>query len=1784
MFHHQLHEYDEDEDETEQGAEEQQQTFSPLHQQPPEFDEATQISELLHDFSTSPPPPPDSLHRLRSLSTRLFRLLDPAYECSAAVPPPHIHSLLQYRDRHRGSSEQSSIVELLPLLLHHIRHATTAATHSPPAAPHVVVTPTAEPPSLPSPSATDHAAPVTAEWDVAGCLSTFLSLQWSLCCLPGLCRLCASLSLSTSHVRQLQASIHRSIMRARTRPAQLLTLFTSSHSVTNDDDSIPVIQSLLALIRRYHTTDISLPAAVSSATAADTDTVRNSPISASELPSLSWLSLLHLMLSQRSSSATTATSLYLLDNNMQHSPALCSYILAQTTCIIEEQLLPTLDHLHLVLLLLMARDEDYRTRCFQLLTQLTQTQLSRSLPNETTDGLATASVPQYSSRAPLVSFTTVLDTACPTIQLWSAAIRVAAVERVPVTSQFALHLLKKHSSSASLLSIGFHIFHLLFISYEHARAGVLDVVLSNICRSSLSLPQRHLFASLLSHLILSSLPSQLSKLHSMVDAFLHNLILLPLPLALHTLLALLPVFIPSVAQLSSAPLDSLHTYLRKWLLHPSREYDVLALSGCLWLLGRWSGWEAEEKGLCKLLEEGLARQTEEGRGWLACRLHQLITHHPPSSTNSLPLSLSAPSSSSNSSLSSLLLQATTRLSSSALSHLRSYLYSRLIVYISKPNSTAHNKPSKWNIVVEHHRLSVAACFRAEWAAVTVDDEEDEDHGNELLRQRREVRVKDRRAGRSKLRKNQVDMEPSTQQENQRCAVLRDPIPLYLLCAWDSLQAEASLPLPSSSSSSFSSLSTLSSSPGTVAIVSLLFSLLDQFLDCALFLPLICNDLPSKSDSALTPTTAALPITERQRWSLLQALCGVLCRITFEDTSRWRRESKAAVEAADKASAASKPVPLSTWTFTSQRPVAAAIVPTEEGKVSAADKNDQLSASLYALLSSLSSSCPIPLPLSCEASSCFYFLEQAAFLQLLLDCSPSSSSPTPSPVSATLNPSSLLSPSLLIDLLSEYSRSISISSSASRVQEKRREPALSLVAIAHTLKLVTTQIPSMLGKAPPTTSSAFESLPATQWIPSLTPTRDPISATVVLSAIYDVFSASLGINGRAINEVSLLSSSPLMISPPSVLGTAVFTSAKQLAALFKLASSTHSATLSSPAWLRATAVYEQPGQYRDEVWTVRLHALLAIKLVLTEQREQASQLCDALFGNRAQPGQRVDGCVLLALLLVRCFHVELEQRMTVTLAHAYIDLVQTLHSLASASEHDVPASLSPSLRLTDTLLHSINEDPELLTADYRLTRKVYTHILSSMQGDSDRERAMSLVQQLISRMMADESQAATERKEREKRTGNSPSRTWLAKRSRRRKREEADNDEHDADGSDDSEFDDDGERRRERFLSRFSRSAVMEAEEARDEERRDKQEMKMKRSRKAVLGTIVRHVTRELSDVRQHWKLSKQARKQATQSPLAELWSRAQAACVFLSQSLSVMSLLTSSTLSSLLDYSFASSASQLPSERPSLALHSPTLAALLEWCRCTLELLHTIDSQLSLHTSDVLPLLLDSNVVDETVATQSVGDGSSTSFGYVVQLPSCSVSSADALLLLIGHMVHVLYSTAASSTVASFLSAAASESVKAIDAKLAIERCRAAALATTNLIARIVKRDASQLRCDEKCDQDDEREAMHNSDEQSSGTGSISRLSGGTSNAVTSQLPRLLSSLQSQLRAGGRNARVRDTLPSKAEAAGRKRPRGGAVLRSRNRVVDALLREEGERGDSYMDLDGFLVADDEEID
>ena len=307
--------------------------------------------------------------------------------------------------------------------------------------------------------------------------------------------------------------------------------------------------------------------------------------------------------------------------------------------------------------------------------------------------------------------------------------------------------------------------------------------------------------------------------------------------------------------------------------------------------------------------------------------------------------------------------------------------------------------------------------------------------------------------------------------------------------------------------------------------------------------------------------------------------------------------------------------------------------------------------------------------------------------------------------------------------------------------------------------------------------------------------------------------------------------------------------------------------------------------------------------------------------------------------------------------------------------------------------------------------------------------------------------------------------------------------------------------------------------------------------------------------------------------------------MFLSQSLSVLSFLTSSTLSSLLDYSFAPSASQLPSERPSLALHSSTITSLLEWCRCTLQLLHTIDSQLTEQTSDTAGSVLSgSSVVEEPIQLQPPQH----SFEYVAQLATCSLSSCGGLVMLVQHMLRVLMSSAEPASITSFLATAVSESVKAIDAKLAVERCRVAALATISSIIRLGKRQAhTEQTGGADTDGKDGEEFSQESDVQTEQSSSGSSLPAADL-PVTTHLLSVLSSIKRELRAGSRSGRVRDdsdeTSRGRPDTAVRKRRRGGAVLRSRNRVVDALLQEEGERGDSYMDLDGFLVADDEDID
>ena len=273
----------------------------------------------------------------------------------------------------------------------------------------------------------------------------------------------------------------------------------------------------------------------------------------------------------------------------------------------------------------------------------------------------------------------ILDTSSPTVHCSGRPLYVSPGWSVcPSRHSSRLHLLKKHSSDRPrCYRLPFHVFHLLFVSFEAARAGVFDVVLSirlSLVAVAASTPLVRL-TPLAPRTLIAAVAAQQTARHG------RRLLTQPHPAAATTRTAHTA---GDFCRCSCRPWLSCRLHrstrytriLRKWLLHPSREYDVLALSGCLWLLGRWGGWEAEEKGLCKLLEEGLARQTEEGRGWLACSAapahhsSATVAHHL-SSVPHVPQRGSRPLS--DSSLSSLLLRASTHLSSSALSHLRSYL-------------------------------------------------------------------------------------------------------------------------------------------------------------------------------------------------------------------------------------------------------------------------------------------------------------------------------------------------------------------------------------------------------------------------------------------------------------------------------------------------------------------------------------------------------------------------------------------------------------------------------------------------------------------------------------------------------------------------------------------------------------------------------------------------------------------------------------------------------------------------------------------------------------------------------------------------------------------------------------------------------------------------------------------------------------------------------------------------------------------------------------------------------
>ena len=243
----------------------------------------------------------------------------------------------------------------------------------------------------------------------------------------------------------------------------------------------------------------------------------------------------------------------------------------------------------------------------------------------------------------------------------------------------------------------------------------------------------------------------------------------------------------------------------------------------------------------------------------------------------------------------------------------------------------------------------------------------------------------------------------------------------------------------------------------------------------------------------------------------------------------------------------------------------ATVPNEDGEASCreADESDTWSTpSLYALLSSLSSSCPIPLPLSCEPGSCFYFLEQAAFLQLLMDCSPSF-------VCLHLPGSHLCHSqhfryaaiSVTVDRAcyrNTAAHYLSSSITSSRLLDKKREPCtVSSGRCSHHSELLTAQLPSLLGQAPPAILVGLRCL----WDPlsgfHFSYTSDRLLPSPPLLVLSTVFRRLLR-HTRRQRCVQLTTRRSLWSSPLShchrrlLSSTAVFSSAKQLAALFKLA--------------------------------------------------------------------------------------------------------------------------------------------------------------------------------------------------------------------------------------------------------------------------------------------------------------------------------------------------------------------------------------------------------------------------------------------------------------------------------------------------------------------------------------------------------------------------------------------------------------------------------------------------------
>ena len=639
--------------------------------------------------------------------------------------------------------------------------------------------------------------------------------------------------------------------------------------------------------------------------------------------------------------------------------------------------------------------------------------------------------------------------------------------------------------------------------------------------------------------------------------------------------------------------------------------------------------------------------------------------------------------------------------------------------------------------------------------------------------------------------------------------------------------------------------------------------MQQFMDGSAFIDLLLRCRPAataaaaeekETDGSLSSTdnsSAAVAhsvsealITCHQRWSLVQALCLALARIAWDDTRSWRDEERrrradelAAPQPVTSASTlrvthlSKDHLPLSSFTFVSAPPVPL-LEPKDEKAVS---------VSAFALLTALSSS--LSSSLAPPVHPHLLLVEQGAFLGLLMDFSPASTSA----ISATLAPALLLPSAVLISLLGDYAESVrGLSSEPSGAELLKKtavaRPSLSLVSAAFAVKsLVEVVLPL---------ASLFPSVPAASLLPPFTPSSvgstpelgAPSLPSAAFAAVFSVFCATLGLRQSSLSAQVIVSEAALPFAPPSSLGKAVFASARHLSSLFEAAAPWlgAGAASSATAWSKATAVYEQPEQYKEEVWNHRTQTVVAMTRLV--QRSPSALLSSV-------PSSPTEAApIVLALLLVHAFLYELDRQLTVPLAHAYIDCIHALHALAPS------ASPSPSLRLTLALLPSLQPSSSLLGTDHRLARKVYRHVFGSLEGDVDgRRRAVELMKDMLDAMRKEEKEREKERSQRSTAPVDRPWVRRLRSRGRRSVRSNgADGDDDGGDAaeySDDSDFDDARERRQQRFLARFSRSAMVEVEKQKDEDRRDQLEIKEKRVRRELLLAITRFCSAQLTTMR-----------------------------------------------------------------------------------------------------------------------------------------------------------------------------------------------------------------------------------------------------------------------------------------------------------------------------------------------